>query len=90
MTTITLLAHVRQEFYWLAWFLWVDLVIRGPLQCLLIDVRNVVIMHTHTLQQVHTCPPAMGFSFAAGTTDGPGAFSFTQGISNNHALIASA
>eukprot|EP00899_Mesostigma_viride_P019015 jgi/Mesvir1/27114/Mv20792-RA.1 len=27
----------------------------------------------------HTCPPAMGFSFAAGTTDGPGAFDFTQG-----------
>ena len=26
-----------------------------------------------------TCPPAMGFSFAAGTTDGPGAFDFTQG-----------
>lgn len=28
---------------------------------------------------VHTCPPAVGFSFAAGTTDGPGAFDFTQG-----------
>lgn len=28
--------------------------------------------------QVKTCPPAMGFSFAAGTTDGPGAFDFTQ------------
>ncbi|KAG2496430.1 hypothetical protein HYH03_005654 [Edaphochlamys debaryana] len=26
-----------------------------------------------------TCPPAMGMSFAAGTTDGPGAFDFTQG-----------
>ena len=29
--------------------------------------------------QVHTCPPAMGRSFAAGTTDGPGAFDFEQG-----------
>lgn len=27
---------------------------------------------------VKTCPPAMGYSFAAGTTDGPGAFSFEQ------------
>ena len=27
----------------------------------------------------HTCPAAMGASFAAGTTDGPGAFDFTQG-----------
>jgi len=26
-----------------------------------------------------TCAPAMGYSFAAGTTDGPGAFNFTQG-----------
>lgn len=28
---------------------------------------------------VTTCPAAVGFSFAAGTTDGPGAFSFVQG-----------
>ena len=26
-----------------------------------------------------TCPAAMGYSFAAGTTDGPGEFDFTQG-----------
>ena len=29
--------------------------------------------------QGKTCKPSMGFSFAAGTTDGPGAFDFTQG-----------
>lgn len=29
--------------------------------------------------QVKGCLPAMGYSFAAGTTDGPGAFSFKQG-----------
>ncbi|KAJ7074829.1 Neutral/alkaline nonlysosomal ceramidase [Mycena belliarum] len=28
---------------------------------------------------VRTCPAAMGFSFAGGTTDGPGAFDFVQG-----------
>ncbi|KAL2493667.1 Neutral/alkaline non-lysosomal ceramidase [Forsythia ovata] len=28
---------------------------------------------------VKTCPAAMGFSFAAGTTDGPGSFDFKQG-----------
>lgn len=34
--------------------------------------------------QVRGCLPAMGYSFAAGTTDGPGAFDFTQGtISDN-------
>lgn len=32
-------------------------------------------------QQVQTCPSALGYSFAAGTTDGPGAFDFTQGDS---------
>lgn len=35
---------------------------------------------------VKTCPAALGFSFAAGTTDGPGAFDFTQndpGAPNN-------
>ena len=36
----------------------------------------MIVLH---LTQVHTCPPAMGFSFAAGTTDGPGAFNFVQG-----------
>ncbi|KAF7816049.1 neutral ceramidase 1-like [Senna tora] len=30
-------------------------------------------------QTVNTCPAAMGFAFAAGTTDGPGAFDFKQG-----------
>lgn len=30
-------------------------------------------------QLVKTCPAAMGFAFAAGTTDGPGAFDFKQG-----------
>ena len=28
---------------------------------------------------MHTCPPAMGRSFAAGCTDGHGAFNFEQG-----------
>jgi len=27
-----------------------------------------------------TCTPALGYSFAAGTTDGPGEFDFTQGV----------
>lgn len=38
--------------------------------------------HTFTLPNgtsVQTCPAALGFSFAGGTTDGPGAFDFVQG-----------
>ena len=30
----------------------------------------------------HTCPAALGYSFAAGTSDGPGAFDFTQNDPN--------
>ncbi|KAK7471947.1 hypothetical protein VKT23_000053 [Stygiomarasmius scandens] len=38
--------------------------------------------HTFALPNgtsVQTCPAAMGFAFAGGTTDGPGAFDFIQG-----------
>jgi len=41
---------------------------------------------------VKTCPAAMGFAFAAGTTDGPGAFDFEQGdvkVDNIHLILAS-
>jgi len=31
-----------------------------------------------------TCPAAMGYSFAAGTTDGPGEFDFTQGANTTN------
>jgi len=37
---------------------------------------------TSTGRQEHTCNAAMGYSFAAGTTDGPGAFDFTQGTTS--------
>jgi neutral ceramidase len=32
------------------------------------------------------CLPAMGYSFAAGTTDGPGMFNFTQGTTSGNAF----
>ena len=35
-------------------------------------------------KQVKLCKPAMGYSFAAGTTDGPGAFDFTQGTNTSN------
>ena len=36
--------------------------------------------------QVRGCLPAMGYSFAAGTTDGPGSFSFRQGMKTENPL----
>ncbi|XP_001658093.2 neutral ceramidase [Aedes aegypti] len=41
---------------------------------------------TREFQQVRGCYPAMGYSFAAGTTDGPGAFDFQQGTITDNAL----
>jgi neutral ceramidase len=36
--------------------------------------------------KVHGCLPGMGYSFAAGTTDGPGSFSFHQGMKTENPL----
>eukprot|EP01018_Ginkgo_biloba_P019727 Gb_09001 [translate_table: standard] len=40
---------------------------------------NIADANSSKERAVKTCPAAMGFSFAAGTTDGPGAFDFKQG-----------
>lgn len=41
---------------------------------------------TGKLEEVHGCVPAMGYSFAAGTTDGPGSFAFEQGTTTSNPL----
>ncbi|XP_017893250.1 neutral ceramidase isoform X2 [Ceratina calcarata] len=38
------------------------------------------------IEKVHGCEPAMGYSFAAGTTDGPGSFAFEQGTTTANPL----
>ncbi|KAH8381289.1 hypothetical protein KR093_002102 [Drosophila rubida] len=38
------------------------------------------------LDRIRGCQPAMGYSFAAGTTDGPGAFSFEQGTTTDNPM----
>ncbi|KAG7091509.1 hypothetical protein E1B28_010537 [Marasmius oreades] len=62
-------------------------IINGKLSPVSGSVRSVHVYlnmanHTFSLPNgttARTCPPALGFSFAGGTTDGPGAFDFTQG-----------
>ena len=47
-----------------------------------VDFSNLEITLSHdggVAEVVTTCPASMGFAFAAGTTDGPGAFDFKQG-----------
>lgn len=41
---------------------------------------------TSKLEEVHGCLPAMGYSFAAGTIDGPGSFAFEQGTTTANPL----
>ncbi|KAF8840456.1 Neutral/alkaline nonlysosomal ceramidase [Paxillus ammoniavirescens] len=61
----------------------------------LTDVRGAVksvhvymdmMNHTFTLPNgtiARTCPAALGYSFAGGTSDGPGAFDFIQGVNSS-------
>jgi len=54
--------------------------LKGPVQALSQQVdmtQQTVSLDDGT--EGRTCPPALGYSFAAGTTDGPGMFDFTQG-----------
>lgn len=57
----------------------------GPVESrhMFLDMRNIQITETpFTPRGGRTCIPAMGFAFAAGTTDGPGAFDFQQSETN--------
>ncbi|KAG9157160.1 hypothetical protein Leryth_004840 [Lithospermum erythrorhizon] len=47
---------------------------------------NVTISNKKGNEEIRTCPAAMGFAFAAGTTDGPGAFDFKQGDNQGNAF----
>lgn len=54
-------------------------ILRGPVKSLHTyrDFSNFTLQHPNG-SIVTTCPAALGYSFAAGTTDGPGAFDFKQ------------
>jgi len=61
------------------------LYLSGPVESrhMFLDMRNIQITKTpFTPRGGRTCIPAMGFAFAAGTTDGPGAFDFHQSDTN--------
>ncbi|XP_077971927.1 putative neutral ceramidase C [Styela clava] len=55
-------------------------VVTGPVKFIhqYVDMTKYEVVLNSTTK-VRTCKPAMGFSFAAGTTDGPGGFDFKQG-----------
>lgn len=51
-----------------------------------LDMRYREVQKSEWTRGGMTCPPAMGASFAAGTTDGPGAFDFKQGDTDGTAF----
>ncbi|KAD7477040.1 hypothetical protein R6Q59_006877 [Mikania micrantha] len=51
-----------------------------------IDFSDLSVQLPQVGDSVTTCPAAMGFAFAAGTTDGPGAFDFKQGDDKGNAF----
>ena len=48
-----------------------------------IDMTNLTFTSS-TGETLSTCEPAMGYAFAAGTTDGPGMFNFVQGTNTSN------
>ncbi|KIO30028.1 hypothetical protein M407DRAFT_14431 [Tulasnella calospora MUT 4182] len=58
--------------------------IAGPVRSVhtYVDMSNYTFALTNGTI-VNTCPPALGFGFAGGTTDGPGAFDFVQGTNSS-------
>ena len=59
--------------------------VKGPVRSRLqwIDMTNRIVTFENGTQS-NTCSPALGYSFAAGTTDGPGEFDFTQGANTTN------
>uniref|UniRef100_S4R5F4 Neutral ceramidase n=1 Tax=Petromyzon marinus TaxID=7757 RepID=S4R5F4_PETMA len=49
-----------------------------------VNMTDVVVRFNST--HAKTCKPALGYSFAAGTTDGPGSLNFTQGTTEGNAF----
>ena len=60
--------------------------VRGPVSFIHqhLDMSKQNFTSRRTGELVSTCKPAMGYSFAAGTVDGPGAFDFKQGTTSGN------
>lgn len=54
-----------------------------------VDMSNVTVSPSFSIsgKTVHTCPGGLGDAFAAGTTDGPGAFDFVEGTNSSNTNV---
>ncbi|KAK6626773.1 hypothetical protein RUM44_009250 [Polyplax serrata] len=84
-------AIIANRLFKAAWALWSSPgeEVKGPIKIVhqYVDMPNAeadIVKPDGTVTKVKGCLPAMGYSFAAGTMDGPGSFSFKQGtVSTN-------
>jgi len=60
----------------------------GPVESrhMYLDMGGLEVEESAFTRAGRTCKASMGFAFAAGTTDGPGAFDFTQSDTNGTAF----
>lgn len=86
---------VAKKLFGKAWELWNDdgaQEVTGSIRVIhqFVDMPSQRVEHldpvTNKPVQVQGCLPAMGYSFAAGTTDGPGTFTFRQGMKTENPL----
>lgn len=78
---------IASRIYQTAWDLFNNderIEVKGPLKVVhqyrdMPSAVEEIVREDGSVETVRGCLPAMGYSFAAGTTDGPGAFSFQQG-----------
>ncbi|EEZ97351.1 Neutral ceramidase-like Protein [Tribolium castaneum] len=50
----------------------------------MLNEKATITLANGTQQEIRGCPPAMGYSFAGDTTDGPGEFDFAQGTTTDN------
>ncbi|XP_058788791.1 neutral ceramidase [Phymastichus coffea] len=86
----SIIAHKIFDEAWNLWSSGMASEVKGPLRVVhrFVDMpKQKASFYNQTsgkVEEVHGCLPAMGYSFAAGTTDGPGSFAFEQGTTTSN------
>ncbi|XP_011498417.1 PREDICTED: neutral ceramidase [Ceratosolen solmsi marchali] len=86
----SIIAHKLFDEAWNLWISGTATEVKGPVRVVHRFVEmpkqkaNFYNETTKKMEEVQGCFPAMGYSFAAGTTDGPGSFAFEQGTTTSN------
>ncbi|KAL0274590.1 UNVERIFIED_CONTAM: hypothetical protein PYX00_002688 [Menopon gallinae] len=86
-------AIIAERLFQAGWDIWnsEDVEVTGPVRSLhqyrdMSKAEEYITNENGEQKVIKGCLPAMGYSFAAGTTDGPGSFSFRQGMLTENPL----